>query len=151
MKEEKLKFELLELRQYPELLKYLKKICKHVAYLVIQVINSKCYTQFAYDNQLKSLRWEFPSVIELSDKKKEKLLNKGFIPPNCFISPNGKEDYTEFRYGGNPNYNKEIKFKNNNEKFLNDELIRIIKESIDIFMDIYEEELPLELEIELFE
>ncbi len=150
MKEEKLKIQLLELKQYLELLKYLRKICKHDAYLIIQVINSKCYTQFAYDKRLSSLKWEFPSLKEFNEKKKQKLLNKGFIPPSCTI-PKGVKDFTEYDYGGNPNYHKEIKFKNNDEELLNGELVRIIKESIEIFMDIYEEKLPLELEIELFE
>lgn len=49
-----------------------------------------------------------------------------------------------------PIIGRNIKFKNNNEELLNDELIRIIKVSIEVFLDIYDEELPLELEIKLF-
>ena len=108
MKEEKFKIELSELNQYPELVKYLRKICKYDAFLVIQVKNSKCFTQFAYDTQFKSLRWEFPSLEELSESKKQKLIDKGFNPPTIKFPEDFIDDFTDYDYRGNPNYHKEM-------------------------------------------
>ncbi len=126
------------------LAQYLKKAWDGDYFIVFEVINqeSNYYTQFALSKESSSLEWEFVSneyldpQFRISDEKIQLLINRGFI----------YQDPELYKYPS-PNIVKSFIFKELDDNIITLEFQKIMKEAIEIFIEIYELKYPIQIKI----